>query len=79
MTTQATAGKPKPTIDYIPPGPDRAGDGIDPEVAAEIARYIHQLSGELSAMARKSGMELLSYFLEMARIEAKNVERRNRR
>lgn len=36
----------------------------------ETARYIAALSAEMSAMARKAQLPLLSYFLEMARLEA---------
>jgi hypothetical protein len=36
----------------------------------ETARYIAALSAELSVMARQADLELLGYFLEMARMEA---------
>ncbi len=41
-------------------GPDRQ----------ETARYIAALSAELSVLARNVDLELLGYFLEMARMEA---------
>jgi hypothetical protein len=43
-----------------PEGPDRR----------ETARYIAALSAELSVLARNVDLELLGYFLEMARMEA---------
>jgi hypothetical protein len=42
----------------------------------EVARYIGQMSGELSGMARKSDFDLLAYFLEMARVEARALVRK---
>jgi hypothetical protein len=46
----------------------------DPAAAApdrnDTARYIAALSAELSILARQVDLELLSYFLEMARMEA---------
>jgi hypothetical protein len=37
----------------------------------EIALYLAQMTGELAALARSAHYDLLGYFLEMARIEAK--------
>ena len=42
----------------------------DPALAIESARYIAQMSGELAAMARNANLDLLAYFLDMARVEA---------
>jgi hypothetical protein len=42
----------------------------DEALALESARYIAQMSTELASMARASRLELLAYFLEMARMEA---------
>lgn len=36
----------------------------------ETARYIAAMSGELAQMARAANLELLAYFLDMARMEA---------
>lgn len=36
----------------------------------EIAGYIAQLSGEMASLARGARLDLLAYFLEMARLEA---------
>jgi hypothetical protein len=38
--------------------------------AAETAHYVSQLSAELSHMARAANLDLLAYFLDMARVEA---------
>lgn len=37
----------------------------------EVARYLAHMTAELGAMARATGFDLLAYFLDMARIEAK--------
>jgi hypothetical protein len=46
----------------------REGSGGTPQ---DVARYIGQISVELSSMARKSDLNLLAYFLEMAHAEAR--------
>jgi hypothetical protein len=48
----------------------RAEGGIPGADQQETARYIAALSAELSTMASNVDLELLSYFLEMARMEA---------
>lgn len=58
--------------------PFSALDPLRPRKAARIeapdrletARYIAALTAEMSVMARKANLPLLSYFLEMARLEA---------
>ncbi len=45
-------------------------DPIDEALALESARYIAQMSGELAVIARSANLDLLAYFLEMARVEA---------
>lgn len=37
----------------------------------DVALYLAQMTGELAALARSAQFDLLGYFLEMARIEAK--------
>jgi len=37
----------------------------------KIAAYLTQITGELAVLARSAQYDLLAYFLEMARIEAK--------
>jgi len=46
---------------------ERSSEGPD---RLETARYIAALSAELSVLARNVDLELLGYFLEMARMEA---------
>ena len=41
-----------------------------PEAAAEIARYIAQMTAEMAGMAGAARLEMLAYFLDMARNEA---------
>ena len=36
----------------------------------EVARYVAQMSTELGGMARSAKLDLLAYFLDMARVEA---------
>jgi len=43
---------------------------IDQNKAEEVAIYVSQMAGEMAAMARSARLDLLAYFLEMARIEA---------
>lgn len=45
----------------------------------ETARYIAALAAELSTMARRADLPLLSYFLEMARTEAAHAAQPLRR
>jgi hypothetical protein len=56
-------------------GPTRGRPPELPEPADEVlalqsARYIAQMSAELASIARASHLDLLAYFLEMARVEA---------
>ena len=37
------------------------------------AAYVAELSSELAAIARRHGLETLSYILDMARLEAENA------
>lgn len=60
-------------------------EGIDSPVESEdsrmlkheVARYIVQMTNELSGMARSANMELLAYFLDMSRVEANVQLQRN--
>lgn len=44
---------------------------------AEVAHYVASLSGDLASLARRSGLETLGYLLEMVRLEAETLTRRN--
>ena len=58
---------------------DRGVDALERE---EAARYIAALTTELSAISRRADLGLLTYFLEMARMEAQEIavaERKARR
>ncbi|BCJ91124.1 hypothetical protein IZ6_18590 [Terrihabitans soli] len=39
----------------------------------ETARYISDVTNGISAMARKSGLDVLAYLLDMARLEAEET------
>ena len=43
------------------------------DAAAEIARYIAQMTAEMAGMAGAARLEMLAYFLNMARNEAELV------
>ncbi len=63
-----------------PPAPafDEQDDNIPdrPMTALEAASFIESMVAELRTMARATKLEILGYFLEMARIEASaEVER----
>ncbi|MGO4172641.1 hypothetical protein [Bosea sp. TAF32] len=60
-----------------PDGDERDGDTPDrPMTALEAAAFIESMAAELRTMARATKLEILSYFLEMTRIEASaEVER----
>ena len=46
------------------------------ESEAEIAGYIAQLTAEMATMAGAARLDLLAYFLSLARMEAETVMRR---
>ena len=46
-----------------------------PDSAAEIARYIAQLTAEMAGMAGAARLEMLAYFLSLARTEAETAAR----
>ena len=47
--------------------PNGDADTID---AADLARYIAEMSGEMAALSRRAGWPLLTYFLEMTQLQA---------
>lgn len=52
---------------------DEDDDGADPLYAGgpeEIARYISEMVGSLAMMAREARLDLLTYLLDMTRVEA---------
>ena len=49
----------------------------EPSSRAAVASYVATISADLSAMARRQGLETLSYLLEMARLEAESTNRAN--
>ncbi|KAA2235301.1 hypothetical protein [Salinarimonas soli] len=54
-------------------GPETAPP--DPVAAAE---YVAAMTNELAALSRRSGLDLLAYFLDIARLEALEQARRPR-
>ena len=47
--------------------------------AAQTASYIADMSGSLAVMARRLGLDLLGYILDMAQEEARNSARLHER
>jgi len=52
-------------------------DAADATVA-EVADYIGQIAGEIASMARDAKLDMLAYFLTMARMEAELVASKSR-
>jgi hypothetical protein len=50
----------------------------EPDDRAAVAHYIASLSADLARLARRHGLTTLSYVLEMARLEAEDLNRRGR-
>ncbi len=48
-------------------------NAVAPEIRAEVAHYVAQMTAEMAGMCRAANLQLLAYFLEMARIEATSV------
>ena len=46
--------------------------------ARDVARYIADISGQMEKMAGAAGLDLLAYFLAMARAEAEAISRGSR-
>jgi hypothetical protein len=44
----------------------------------EIAKYIATMTAEMAGMARMAKLDILTYFLDMARLEAEASAERNR-
>lgn len=57
-------------IGTVPVSPLPEAPQADPALALESAQYIAQMSAELASIARATNLDLLAYFLEMARVEA---------
>ena len=53
-----------------------ASEAPNEALALEAAQYIAQMSAELASIARASKLDLLAYFLEMARVEATSSVRK---
>ncbi|MET0604844.1 MAG: hypothetical protein ABWZ80_00160 [Beijerinckiaceae bacterium] len=46
-------------------------EALTPAEGRELALYVAHMTAEMSAMSRAAGYDLLAYFLDMARIEAR--------
>jgi hypothetical protein len=53
----------------MPATPEEPADPI------AMAAYVAELTGNLAFMARREGLETLSFILEMAKLEAENCAR----
>jgi hypothetical protein len=70
-TMTANARRLVAKIGTSPTSSQRPLETTDPR-PEDIASYIAQLSGEMALLARGAKLDLLAYFLEMARLEASN-------
>jgi hypothetical protein len=68
-----------------PPRQTNSTGSEEPEEAApwrsdpaEAAHYIASLTGELSSLAKQSGLGLLGYLLDIVRVEAEKQARSDR-
>ena len=52
------------------------GEGEDSS-SKETARYIADVTGGISALARKAGLDVLAHILEMARLEAEETAQKS--
>jgi hypothetical protein len=55
----------------------RDGGARDDSPSKDTARYIADVTAGISVMARKAGLDVLAYILEMARIEAEEVAQKS--
>jgi hypothetical protein len=44
-----------------------------PQIKAEAASYVADLTADLARIARRHGLDTLGYILDMARLEAQNA------
>ena len=54
-----------------------ANQSTSPELGSRkaVASYVASMSADLATMARRTGLETLSYLLEMVRLEAESTSR----
>ncbi len=57
------------------PEPDDSPDGESEATPGTAAAYIASLADELAQLARRNGLDALSYILDMARLEADQVSK----
>jgi hypothetical protein len=50
-------------------------NSFEPIGRSAVASYVAALSADLSALARRSGLDTIGYLLEMVRLEAENAAR----
>lgn len=49
------------------------------QTVEEVSRYVGQMCGEMASLARTARLDVLAYFLEMARIEAASISLKSRK
>jgi hypothetical protein len=67
---EAAVSRARPLSLRAPVAPAVTEPRADPAMTEEVARYIGLMTTEMVGMARSARLELLAYFLDMARIEA---------
>jgi hypothetical protein len=58
-------------------GPDESKERPSAS-SQETARFIADMSNELSVIARKAGLEVLAYLLDMVRLEAEEIAQKEK-
>ncbi len=71
MTFHDAKGPEHMTIEVFGQDVEPADERDEGMRAEDVAVYISQMSDEMSRMARANGLDLLAYFLDMARLEAR--------
>jgi hypothetical protein len=68
--SRITSQDPGPEINVMQDAHISASAPLDPQIIADTADYIAKMSAELVSLAQSAKLELLAYFLDMARMEA---------
>lgn len=75
----ARPDKPTQAANLTRLGDDGAAAGKpagNPPSAADVAAYVNEMSAQMAQLAASVNLEMLAYFLDMARIESEIILRR---
>ena len=71
MTFHDAKGPQDMTIEAFGQDIDPKNDNDSDVRSEDVAAYLAQMSDEMGRLARSAGLDLLAYFLDMARLEAR--------